>query len=277
MYVIHFPEIPNMGDLLNKDMLEELFGISVERAASLYSSNVSAIGSGLTDIQERSSLKGRIKQLLHKKETAKTHYIWGTGFINYPNGKDNPFIYEHVVVNALRGNLSKIRVEKIIGETINVPLGDGGLLAERWVGSISKKHKIGIIPHFKEQDHPAIAEMMDYYQDAVLINLRDNPKSVVKNIAECETIISSSLHGLIVADSYHIPNKHMILYPFGEKMSGDGFKFSDYYSAFGLKDESCNICEQGIPTINQIIDQYKIDSNQVEYKKNQLIETFPRL
>lgn len=32
-YRIYYPQIPNMGDLLNKDMLESLFQIKVQRVS----------------------------------------------------------------------------------------------------------------------------------------------------------------------------------------------------------------------------------------------------
>lgn len=49
VYKIMYPPIPNMGDLLNKDMLEELFNIKVVRK-DLKSCNLIAIGSALDHI-----------------------------------------------------------------------------------------------------------------------------------------------------------------------------------------------------------------------------------
>ena len=53
----------------------------------------------------------------------------------------------------------------------------------------------------------------------------------MKIISECECIISSSLHGLIIADSFLIPNQMVHL---TDKLYGDGFKFDDYYSNFDI-------------------------------------------
>jgi hypothetical protein len=47
-------------------------------------------------------------------------------------------------------------------------------------------------------------------------------------------VISSSLHGLIVADSLGIPNVWLRLSP--DVLGGD-YKFKDYYSVFGLAPE----------------------------------------
>lgn len=47
----------------------------------------------------------------------------------------------------------------------------------------------------------------------------------VNQLCSCEYIFSSSLHGLIIADAYNIPNKRAI---FGNKLIGGDFKFNDY-------------------------------------------------
>ena len=78
MYRIHYPEIPNMGDLLNKNMLEELFGIKVEAVPAIRS-NISAIGSGLSATQWSSSVGSRMKQMVYHFFAPKVHYVWGTG------------------------------------------------------------------------------------------------------------------------------------------------------------------------------------------------------
>lgn len=275
-YRIYYPQIPNMGDLLNKDMLESLFQIKIQRV-SYYKSNISAIGSNLSHAFYPINFKRRIKQEVIKFLDIDPFYIWGTGFINYGTQEQNIIQFRNIKILSLRGNLSKNRVERILNKKLNIPTGDGGLLVDRWIGKSSpKKYRIGIIPHYKEKDSPIVSEMKKYYSDSVIIDLGKKPIDVVKEIASCETILSSSLHGLIVADSFHIPNKHILLYPYGERMLGDGFKFADYYSSYGLKDNPIDVTTTTWPTIQSIIDDYCIEPSVVEKKKDEIFSVFPR-
>ena len=180
--------------------------------------------------------------------------------MNYDTQEENIIRLRSTKILSLRGNLSKNRVERILNENLNIPTGDGGLLVDRWIGeNPPKKYRIGIIPHYKEKDSPVVSEMKKSYPDSVIIDLGRKPIEVVREIASCETVLSSSLHGLIVADSFHIPNKHILLYPYGERMLGDGFKFADYYSSYGLKDIPLDMTTDKIPSIQSIIEDYRIE------------------
>jgi hypothetical protein len=53
---------------------------------------------------------------------------------------------------------------------------------------------------------------------------------VVEAITACHAILSSSLHGLIVAEAYGVPAAWMTI---TDKVKGGGFKFCDYYLATG--------------------------------------------
>ncbi len=63
--------------------------------------------------------------------------------------------------------------------------------------------------------------------DCRLIDPRWPPLRVLAEICRCERIFSRSLHGLIVADAYDIPNVWVAP---SETMIGGEFKFLDYYS-----------------------------------------------
>jgi len=274
-YRIWYPQIPNMGDLLNKDMLESLFQIKIQRV-KYDESNLSAIGSSLSSTLYSVDFKRRIQQRIRNLFNNDPFYIWGTGFMNYTQ-EDNKFRFRNIKVLSLRGNLSKNRVERILGKTLNIPTGDGGLLVDRWIDEkLPKKYRIGIIPHYKEKDSPIVSEMKKKYSDSVIIDIGKKPIEVVKEIASCETILSSSLHGLVAADSFHIPNKHILLYPYGERMKGDGFKFADYYSSYGLKDNPLDMTATNWPTIQSIVEDYCIEPSVVEKKKDVIFSVFPR-
>ena len=263
-----------MGDMLNKDMLDELYGIEILHA-NKYHKDAICIGSGLSSALICDNESFFSKEYLYRKIKRGPFYVWGTGFMNYAPKPDNRFKYNDVRVLSLRGELTKKRVEAILNRRLNIPLGDGGLLAEKWIGHIEKKHNIGIIPHFKEQDAPVVNQMLSYYKDSVLINLKDDAKKVCKSIAECEYILSSSLHGLIVSDSFHIPNLHVLFYNYGEKMMGDGYKFSDYYSSYNIDDRPVFIKEQeSFPSEKQIRKNYYVSSEEVEKKKEAIFKAF---
>ncbi len=273
LYKIAYPDIPNMGDLINKDMLEEVFSISVKQA-DLKNCNLIAIGSALDQLFKSSDFKTRMKQ---KAITALNNnvHIWCSGFIRENLRGTSDLIYRNIQVHSLRGELTRKRMEEYTGNKYDVPLGDGGLLAQRWIGCFpEKKYSVGIIPHFKEQENPNVKKLLEAYENTTLINLRDKPKDVVKKIGECEVIISSSLHGLIVADSFHIPNIHMTL---DNKMFGDGYKYRDYYSAFGLSHTPFDCAGGEIPSLSMIKNSYPVSADAVEEKKDALFNAFPKL
>jgi pyruvyltransferase len=51
---------------------------------------------------------------------------------------------------------------------------------------------------------------------------------VIDQILQCEKIVSSSLHGLILADAYRVPAYWLQV---GERQSGDQFKYEDYFGS----------------------------------------------
>lgn len=272
-YKIMYPQIPNMGDLLNKDMLEDLFDIKVARK-NLLSCNLIAIGSALDHIMYSEYPQIRAKQKIEHLFNNNVH-IWSSGFIRGDSAKDLGIIYKHIHVHALRGKLSLMRMEKQLGRKLDVPTGDGGLLAQKWLGYFpEKEYEVGIIPHFKEQDHPMVEKLLSNYDNTTLIDLKEDPKSVVEKIGKCNYVISSSLHGMIVADSFHIPNIHITL---TSNMFGDGNKYNDYFSAFDIEHIPFDCSGGDMPTLKEVKDNYKIDSDIVELKKEQLFNSFPKL
>lgn len=266
---VAYANIPNVGDLLNKYIIEKCFNVEVEHTSNYLKADVVGIGSSLGLYQKAKDFKHIVKQMLMGKGNP---WVWGTGFM-YSESNHEPRFWEPMHFAAVRGKLSLERVEKIINQKLDIPVCDGGILTSYLLDNkiSSKRYEVGVIPHYKEQDEPAFKKISDSFPNSILINLRKDPLTVIQEISQCEYILSSSLHGLIMADSFNIPNMHIFV---SNKMMGDGFKFADYYSAFDLKDDYWDI-KKGIPDKNDIIDNYRILSKDVDRKKQEMMECFP--
>ena len=51
--------------------------------------------------------------------------------MDYNTKEENIVQFRNLKFLSLRGNLSKNRVERVLGEDLNMPTGDGGLLVDR--------------------------------------------------------------------------------------------------------------------------------------------------
>ena len=267
---VYYAKVPNMGDILNKNVIEKLFDCKVVRKNYLFG-KVSGIGSGLGNY----TLEGPIWKRILKRISAiisSNVYIWGTGFVKYKE-KDSK-LYKNTKFCAVRGELSKERIEKLVGKKLDIPMGDAGILASYLLGNekIEKKYDVGIIAHYKEKDEQVFKKLCAKFDNSIFIDVQDTPLNVTRKIAECKYIISSSLHGLIIADSLRVPNIHIVV---TNNLLGDGFKFDDYYSAYGLKHNYIDMNKADIDSLKFIEKNYKITDKMVEQKKNSMIEAFP--
>ncbi len=152
-------------------------------------------------------------------------FIVGTGLI-----RDNIRNFPRAKILAVRGE----RTRDNIGAPASTILGDPGLLADRLLKNKQKKqYTIGILPHYVDKADAKIQKIYAKYpNEVVIIDVQASPLKVLTEIDQCRFILSSSLHGLVAADSLGIPNAWIKL---SEKIFGNGFKFYDYESAFGEK------------------------------------------
>ena len=112
-------------------------------------------------------------------------------------------------------------------------LGDPGLLSGMLLPDKpqQKHYRVGIVPHYVDQKHPAVIEFLKQ-PGVTFIDIFSETMDFLEQVARCEIILSSSLHGLIIADALGIPNGWLKL---SERVRGNDFKFADYYSVFGLE------------------------------------------
>lgn len=257
MIKVHYCHIPNFGDAMNPILLERLLG---EKCvfASKYRADIIGMGSILTPLC-RPRLDAKIKNLF-----ARPSVVWTSGFIKKVKYKET--FRKNLRFAALRGQISLARVENIIGQKLDIPLGDGGLLFSKLLDKMpEKKYAVGIVPHMVDIDNPQIKKLTEVLPQSLLIDVRQEPMQVLEQIASCDFIISSAMHGLIAADSLGIPNKWIEV---SDKVVGNGYKFRDYYSVFkSYKQQAYRLDEQTGITQRQIKvwqDEYSLKLSEVE-------------
>lgn len=128
-------------------------------------------------------------------------------------------LLEGAEVLALRGQLA---VAATGAKEVKL-LADPGLLAIDMVEDYpEKEYEFGVIKHYADKNTKTP-------HGALEINILDPIEKVIFDAAKCEKIISSSLHGIILADALGLPRmwaKH-------SRVQGGGHKFHDYASSFG--------------------------------------------
>lgn len=200
----------NFGDCLSPDILK-YYGLTPVYAQQNKSDIV---------------LAGSILQWLPKEYSG---IIVGTG------GDDQKYSFPYAKVLAVRGRYTLKNFDVKDREII---LGDPGLLMS-YIYDYKKtsEYKLGIVPHFVDSNTSLIRDWKNRFgEDVLFIDVLRNPRLVIKDILKCEVIASSSLHGLIIADSYHIPNIRFID---RNTMPTDfyDYKFKDYYSSLNCEEE----------------------------------------
>jgi pyruvyltransferase len=108
-------------------------------------------------------------------------------------------------------------------------LGDPGLLADELV-TVNKEYDLGIVPHWSDTELEDRPEFKRYHPH--VIRPSGDVCEVLREIGRCRKIISSSLHGLIVADAFGIPRRTEMTKLF--EREGGEFKFRDYNASVGL-------------------------------------------
>jgi len=204
----------NWGDAVNPWIFEELTNKKVVSAKQIYNFRNKPKFYGIGSILN-SNLENTI--------------IWGSGFIKPPL----KITGIPVKILAVRGELSgKILDEN--GIKHDRVYGDPALLMPGIYNPlVKKKYKLGIIPHYTELIE--ISSLNKFDNSITIISPlveNQNYMDIIDQIKECENILSSSLHGLILADAYGVPSLRL---KFRDKIIGGDFKFDDYYSGVNIQ------------------------------------------
>ena len=151
--------------------------------------------------------------------------VWGSGFIR----ENEAVIGRPRAVHAVRGPLSRA---SLLQQGIECPevYGDPALLLPRFFNpNVPKRYSVGIIPHYVDKGHPWL-ERYRHDSQVLILDIESDIQNFVRSVKSCEVILSSSLHGLICADAYGVPNAWV---QFSDDVVGGDFKFRDYRLSIG--------------------------------------------
>ena len=222
----------NFGDSINPLLFERIFDVCIKRG---YPTNCDVVGIG--SLMQMFTLRHIIKNskyLYFLKYNHKPVVTMGTGFCcDISKFRFGVRTYREVNPLILRGKLSHEVLERVNKKKYSgVVYGDLGLLSSYLLEKkVGKRYAVGIVPHKFDYDNPKIEFLVRSIPNSVLLDLREPPLETLNKIAECETIVSSSLHGLVAADGLGIPNMRIKLSNHGFDFDVD-FKFDDYNSVF---------------------------------------------
>lgn len=145
-------------------------------------------------------------------------------------------LHEKTIIDLPKAKILAVRGPLTAkGLTGNFALGDPGLLADELIPIPDKLYNLGIIPHWTDKTLEHDPRFLKY--SPKIIRVSDDPLQVIKEIAQCKKIISSSLHGIILADAFNIPRRieispRVLSHPHQE---GGLFKWDDYSQSIGMK------------------------------------------
>ena len=207
---VYWQQENNVGDKLTPYILKNLFGITAKFS------------------RKKGKLLG-VGSILSHAKVGDT--IWGSGLISphhLPQSAD-------LNVLAVRGPLTRDILSKMGVKCNDCILGDPALLLPQICKPIVEiRYEKGIIPHYVDYDFVKKEYASDEKAGKVkIIDVRLPIEDFITSVLECEEILSSSLHGLIIADAYGKGNMRV---KFSNKLIGGDFKFIDYEKSKGMVD-----------------------------------------
>ena len=207
----------NWGDYINLKFAELISGKTIIPSHyHAYAPKVAMIGSILPWAMDKDTI------------------VWGSGCLDsYDEGWKHA--EKPLKTCAVRGPLTR---DVLLRSGIECPsiYGDPILLFPRYYNPVVEKtDRIGIIPHVSSVSHLHKLLPKPFLENDKIKII--NPKAFttwhefVDQILSCKIVFSASLHGLIVADAYEIPNTWVSFKD--EKHMDNYFKFHDYFLSVG--------------------------------------------
>lgn len=194
--------------------------------------------------------------------------VWGSGAFG-TEGKD--CLNDKATYLAVRGPLTR-NLLRINGIHCPEVFGDPALLLPGYFyPQVKKKYKIGIILRWSEKEWNNLVP--DDSIKKIFLGT-DNIEGTISDILSCERIISSSLHGVILADAYGIPSAWLG----STTPKGLEFKFYDYFISVNKVRKPQTIdFSSGRISIDNLNNNLQFDDRQIDFNPAPLLDACPFL
>lgn len=193
----------NFGDLLGPMIIAAILKKQLEWRNTENGSKLLSVGS-----------------VLHFAKDGDT--IWGSG----RNGKtaEDRHSFSRLDVRAVRGPKTQAFLHS---KGIDVPdvFGDPALL----IPSLDREEFVKPTSGAKTLVVPNLNDPKSSSRDPNVLNPRSDVRECIGRIVDSEFVVSSSLHGVVIADAFGIPNRLV------KAAHEDSFKYDDYYLGTGRK------------------------------------------
>lgn len=211
----------NFGDAMSPDLVAFVSGKDVEFAPK-EEQKLLAVGS-----------------IIHSARSGDT--VWGSGSL-----RPVPIDGTGIRFLSVRGPMTKALIAN--AEVPDV-FGDPALLLPLYYDSnVEVTHEVGLVPHYV--DYEKSREVVGEYPEGTkIINVLRPWREVVDEIRSCRSIVSSSLHGVIVSEAYGIPATWAV---WSNNLIGGEFKFQDYFNATGRGDRKPFVALPAIDNLDEI-------------------------
>lgn len=150
--------------------------------------------------------------------------VWGAGL-----RRDESVRELHVL--AVRGPLTR---SVLLRRGVDCPAvyGDPAVfMPEIYRPACDKSERISVLPHYSDR----ILQWMAWQADLPVILPHEPPRIVIDRILKTELLVTSSLHGLILAEAYGVP---VVLLRQRRQYWEPHFRFLDYFLSTGREDQT---------------------------------------
>lgn len=149
--------------------------------------------------------------------------VWGSGFREYNSKTNCKRIY------AVRGYLTLDRLGNL--KKKEIAIGDPAILLP-WIyqPNLSIRNKeISIIPHYKDYDNIC---QINIRRHPIINIMTEDVEGFINQVVASKYILSTSLHGVIIAHAYHVP----ALWIKAGYVGSSDYKYYDYFSSVHIND-----------------------------------------